>query len=196
MGNYPGITVDKKIGSAALGGSVRASILDLPGTYSINPTSIDENIVLNTLIDEHNQDFPDVIVVVAEIENLKRNLLLYSQIKDLRIPTILAINMADQGAKKGIEIDVEGLKQELHGEVVLVSARHNTGIKELKEAIARYDKLDRSVLAKISHRIDAEYFDKLDQDFPNWDRYKTWLCLTQLLEPPEMTSGGAADEFL
>ncbi len=187
VGNYPGITVDKKIGNANLPGGVRASIIDLPGTYSINPTSIDENIVLNTLIDEKNEDFPDVIVVVAEIENLKRNLLLYSQIKDLQIPTILAINMADQSEKKGIEIDVEGLKESLSGEVVLVSARRNKGMEELKKAIANFDKLDRSVLAKISHRIDADYFDQLDKDFPRWDRYKTWLCLTQLLEPPDMT---------
>ena len=94
VGNYPGITVDKKIGLATLDGGVKASVIDLPGTYSINPTSIDENIVLTTLIDQKNPDFPDVIVVVADIENLKRNLLLYSQIKDLQIPTVLAINMA------------------------------------------------------------------------------------------------------
>lgn len=186
VGNYPGITVDKKIGKTTLQGGLRASIIDLPGTYSINPTSVDENIVLNTLIDETNEDYPDVIVVVAEIENLKRNLLLYSQIKDLQIPTILAINMADQSEKKGIEIDVEGLKQELMGEVVLVSARRNRGMKELRSAIENYDKLDTSVLAKISHRIDAGYFDQLDKDFPRWDRYKIWLCLTQRLDIPEM----------
>ena len=111
VGNYPGITVDKKIGTASLKGGLKAHIIDLPGTYSINPTSIDENIVLNTLIDKGCEDYPDVIVVVADIENLKRNLLLYSQIKDLQLPTVLAINMADQSEKKGIEIDVEGLKK-------------------------------------------------------------------------------------
>jgi ferrous iron transport protein B len=186
VGNYPGITVDKKIGLASLDGGMKASIIDLPGTYSINPTSIDENIVLTTLIDQNNPDFPDVIVVVADIENLKRNLLLYSQIKDLQIPTLLAINMADQGEKKGIAIDLEGLRKDLGGAVVLVSARRNKGIDELKTAIGNYDEIDTSVLAKISHRIDSSYFDKLDQDFPRWDRYKTWLCLTQMIEPPEM----------
>jgi ferrous iron transport protein B len=186
VGNYPGITVDKKIGTASLKGGLKAHIIDLPGTYSINPTSIDENIVLNTLIDEGCEDYPDVIVVVADIENLKRNLLLYSQIKDLQIPTVLAINMADQSEKKGIEIDVEGLKKELGGEVVLVSARHKRGMEELKAAIESYEDLNTSVLAKISHRIDKEYFDQLDKDFPRWDRYKTWLCLTQMLDIPEM----------
>ncbi len=187
VGNYPGITVDKKIGTVTLKGGSKANIIDLPGTYSINPTSIDENIVLNTLIDKSNEDYPDVIVVVAEIENLKRNLLLYSQIKDLQIPTILAINMADQSEKKGIEIDVEGLKKELGGEVILVSARRNRGMEELKAAIENYEEFDTAVLARISHRIDAEYFDQLDKDFPRWDRYKTWLCLTQMLDIPEMS---------
>ena len=186
VGNYPGITVDKKIGTASLRGGLKAHIIDLPGTYSINPTSIDENIVLNTLIDEGCEDYPDVIVVVADIENLKRNLLLYSQIKDLQIPTVLAINMADQSEKKGIEINVEGLKKDLGGEVVLVSARHKRGMEELKAAIESYEDLNTSVLAKISHRIDKEYFDQLDKDFPRWDRYKTWLCLTQMLDIPEM----------
>ena len=106
VGNYPGITVDKKVGKAKLSEQIFASIVDLPGTYSINPTTIDENIVLQTLLDKSHDDFPDVIVVVADIENIKRNLLLYSQIKDLKIPTILAINMADQLTKKGIEIDI------------------------------------------------------------------------------------------
>lgn len=192
VGNYPGITVDKKIGTASLMGGLKAHIIDLPGTYSINPTSIDENIVLNTLIDKDCEDYPDVIVVVADIENLKRNLLLYSQIKDLQIPTVLAINMADQSEKKGIEIDVEGLKKELGGEVVLVSARHKRGMEELKAAIESYDELDTSVLAKISHRIDKEYFDQLDKDFPRWDRYKTWLCLTQMLDIPEMNQQESA----
>lgn len=186
VGNYPGITVDKKIGTASLKGGLKAHIIDLPGTYSINPTSIDENIVLNTLIDKSCEDYPDVIVVVADIENLKRNLLLYSQIKDLQIPTVLAVNMADQSEKKGIQIDVEGLRKELGGEVVLVSARHNRGMEQLKAAIESYEDLDTSVLAKISHRIDGAYFDQLDKDFPRWDRYKTWLCLTQMLDIPEM----------
>ena len=187
VGNYPGITVDKKLGIANLGQGRKASIIDLPGTYSINPTSVDENIVLGTLIDEENENFPDVIVVVADVENLKRNLLLYSQIKDLQIPTILAINMADQSLKKGISIDLDCLKKELMGEVVLISARRNEGIEELKESILRYRELEISVLARISQRIDEAYFEELDRDFPRHSLYKTWLCMTQLKDLPKMT---------
>ena len=188
VGNYPGITVDKKVGKALLKGETYASIVDLPGTYSINPTSIDENIVLQTLLDSKHQDFPDVIVVVADIENIKRNLLLYSQIKDLQIPTILAINMADELQKKGVEIDVEQLKDELKGEVVLISARKNLGIDELKEAILAHDQLDTSPIAKISDRIDKAYFEELNAKFPDISLYRTWLYITQLDDFSDLNS--------
>jgi len=88
VGNYPGVTVDKKEGLSKLSPT--------QNTYSINPTSIDESIVLKTLLKKDIKESPDVILVVADVENLKRNLLLFSQIKDLEIPTVLAINMVDQ----------------------------------------------------------------------------------------------------
>lgn len=103
-------------------------ITDLPGTYSINPTSMEESIVLKTLLKKDIKESPDVILVVADVENLKRNLLLFSQIKDLEIPTILAMNMVDQMTKKGISIDLLLLTKELNTEVVLISARKNEGI--------------------------------------------------------------------
>ena len=107
VGNYPGITVDKKHGKCKLSAELTAEIVDLPGTYSINPQTLDESIVLDTLLDTKNTSFPNAVIVVAEVENLKRNLLLFSQIKDLNIPTLLFINMADQMERKGIEIDIE-----------------------------------------------------------------------------------------
>lgn len=180
VGNYPGITVDKKVGRAELSNEVHASIVDLPGTYSINPTSIDENIVLQTLLDTDHEDFPDVIVVVADVENIKRNLLLYSQIKDLQIPTILAINMADQLDRKGVSIDLEELKKELKSEVVLISARKNVGINELKKVVLDFQNLNTDPLAKISERIDKEYFEEMALNFPQMSLYKTWLSITQL----------------
>jgi len=180
VGNYPGITVDKKVGKAQLSKQIFASIVDLPGTYSINPTTIDENIVLQTLLDQAHEDFPDVIVVVADIENIKRNLLLYSQIKDLKIPTILAINMSDQISKKGIEIDLDLLKKELKGEIVLISARKNLGIDKLKEAILSFKTLDTSSLAQISKKIDASYFQEIQDKFPQIFLYKLWLYITQM----------------
>ncbi len=179
VGNYPGITVEKKTGISKLDKNTSATIVDLPGTYSINPNTLDENIVLRTLLDNNHVDYPDVIVVVADIENIKRNLLIFSQIKDLQIPTILAINMSDQLEKKGISIDIETLKKALKTEVILISARKNIGIDSLKKAILNCNFLNTKPLAVISDRIDADFFRKIKEKFPDQHLYQSWLNITQ-----------------
>ena len=179
VGNYPGITVEKKVGTAHLAKGKSATIIDLPGTYSINPNSLDENIVLNTLLNSRHDDFPEVIIVVADIENIKRNLLLFSQVKDLGIPTILVINMVDVMEKRGIKIDVDILKKELDAEVILVSARKRHGIDALKKAIINYKNLNTNSLANISDKIDEVYFNQIKESFPNLPLYISWLYITQ-----------------
>ena len=179
VGNYPGITVEKKVGSAQLSKNIKASIIDLPGTYSINPNSLDENIVIQTLLNTKHEDFPDVIVVIADIENIKRNLLLFSQIKDLEIPTILVINMVDEMQKRGIEIDIEQLKIALDTEIVLTSARKNQGIETLKKAIIKYNDLSTNSLIEIANKIDSDYFNKIKDTFSDFPLYRSWLYITQ-----------------
>ncbi|NLP57782.1 ferrous iron transport protein B [Lutibacter sp. B1] len=179
VGNYPGITVDKKQGKCKISENLTAEITDLPGTYSINPTSLDETIVIDTLLDEENELYPDLIIVVAEVENLKRNLLLFSQIKDLKIPTILVINMVDQMERKGINIDIKQLEEKLNTKVVLISARKNTGIDQLKSIISDYQKLDTTPVVNISEKIDKDYFTKLKSAFKEFPLYKSWLLITQ-----------------
>ncbi|PQJ80710.1 ferrous iron transport protein B [Polaribacter porphyrae] len=188
VGNYPGVTVDKKQGISKLSATQNAIITDLPGTYSINPTSLDESIVLKTLLKKDIKESPDVILVVADVENLKRNLLLFSQIKDLEIPTVLAINMADQMAKKGISINISLLEKELNTKVVLISARKNEGINELKEAlICCHLAAKSSPLCGINYKVDPEYFDELKKISPNYSLYKLWLMVTQNNFPDEIT---------
>ena len=138
VGNYPGITVEKKEGICKLPRGLKAHILDLPGTYSLNASSLDENIVIELLLNKNDKDYPDVAVVVSDVENLKRNLLLFTQIKDLGIPTILVINMADRMERKGISLDVELMEKRLQTKIALVSARKKTGIDELKELIINH----------------------------------------------------------
>ncbi|AUC85916.1 ferrous iron transport protein B [Polaribacter sp. ALD11] len=180
VGNYPGVTVDKKQGTSKLSSSQNALITDLPGTYSINPTSVDESIVLKTLLKKDIKESPDVILVVADVENLKRNLLLFSQIKDLEIPTVLAINMVDQMTKKGITIDLSALEKELNTEVVLISARKNQGIDNVKAAIIRcHVAAKASPLCGINSKIDPDYFSKLKEISPNYSLYELWLMVTQ-----------------
>ncbi|NJW52082.1 ferrous iron transport protein B [Salinimicrobium oceani] len=178
VGNYPGITVEKKEGICKLPKNIKAHILDLPGTYSLNASSLDENVVIELLLNKNDKDYPDVAVVVSDVENLKRNLLLFTQIKDLEIPTILVINMADRMERKGISIDVPALEKQLKTRVVLVSARKNTGINELKEHIVNYRHISTEPCLHASS-MDPEYFNRLRNAFPNQSLYKLWLVITQ-----------------
>ncbi|MEO9510989.1 MAG: ferrous iron transport protein B [Flavobacteriaceae bacterium] len=178
VGNYPGITVEKKEGVCKLPRGVKAHILDLPGTYSLNTTSLDESVVIELLLNKNDKDYPDVAVVVSDVENLKRNLLLFTQIKDLRIPTILVINMADRMSRKGISLDIGALEEKLDTKIALVSTRKGNGIGYIKELIADFKSLSKAPNVNTS-RISPEYFDRLEKTFPNEDLYKLWLVITQ-----------------
>lgn len=178
VGNYPGITVEKKEGVCKLSNGQKAHIIDLPGTYSLNTTSLDESVVVELLLNKRNEDFPDVAVVISDIENLKRNLLLFTQIKDLKIPTLLVINMADRMVKKGITLNIKELEKKLDTRIALVSTRKGTGIEELKTSIENYSTLSTEAIINASH-IAPEYFERLQKTFPGEDLYKLWLVITQ-----------------
>ena len=178
VGNYPGVTVEKKIGSFDIDRTTNVQLIDLPGTYGLNTQSLDQSIVFELLLNKNNKDFPDVVVVVADIENLKRNLLLFSQIKDLEIPSILVVNMADQLKSKGIEIDVNKLEEEFDTKVILLSARKNFGFEQLKSEIKDYRNLSDKPAFDINE-IDPEYFSNLQKTFPGESVYKLWLLITQ-----------------
>ncbi len=178
VGNYPGITVEKKEGICKLPRGVKAHIIDLPGTYSLNASSLDENVVIELLLNKKDKDHPDVAVVISDVEHLKRNLLLFTQIKDLEIPAILVINMADRMSYKGISLDLEHLEKELNTKIALVSTRKNQGIDHLKHLIAKYKDLSIKPCVNAS-KIDPDYFDKLRKAFPNQLLYKLWLVITQ-----------------
>ncbi len=132
VGNYPGVTVEKREGSVEKNGK-NYHIIDLPGTYSIYPNSLDEEVVFNTLGNKTNPEYPHLAVVVAEPSNLKRSLLLYSQVKDLEVPTIFVINMKDEIEKKGLSIDVKKLEELIGTKVLLTNARNSEGLNELIE---------------------------------------------------------------
>ncbi|MDX5327135.1 MAG: ferrous iron transport protein B [Bacteroidota bacterium] len=135
VSNYPGITVEKKTGFCKLDKHSLAEIVDLPGTYSLNPSSLDEEVVLDTLANPKNPDRPDAVIAVLDATNLKRNLYLYTQVADLGFPTILALNMSDQLYRRGMKVDVEQLSNKLGVPVVPINARKGEGIKELKQEV-------------------------------------------------------------
>jgi len=178
VGNYPGITVERKVGYCNLNSTTKATIIDLPGTYSLNASSLDENVVIELLLNKTDKDYPDVVVVVAEVENIKRNLLLFTQIKDLEIPVVLAINMADQMKLKGITLDIELLEKEFKTKIALISSRDGSGLNVLKEHILNYKELSTSPCLNASE-IDLTYFENLKRIYPDQQLYKLWLVITQ-----------------
>jgi ferrous iron transport protein B len=186
-GNFPGVTVDKKSGFVKLKpahsahsltqttnnanfvtkepnkeNAVAIEFIDLPGTYSLYPKSLDERVAFEVLCNPSNADHPNVTIVVADASNLKRNLFLVSQIIDLRIPVILALNMMDLVEKQGDIIDTVRLSERLGVKVMKVSARSKEGIEELKQAllqpvsIPHYDFIDIKKLApELTEKISA-----------------------------------------
>ena len=136
MGNFPGVTVDKKTGMSEIAEGLTARVIDLPGTYSLYPKRGDEWVTYRVLLNQDPDLKPDLVVLLADASNLKRNLLFVSQIIDLKIPVVVALTMMDLAKKKGIEIDIEGLERELGVPVVTVNPRKNKGIPQLKKAIA------------------------------------------------------------
>ncbi len=173
MGNFPGVTVDKKTGITLLSGE-ETSVIDLPGSYSLYPRRLDEWVSYKVLL---NQDElkADVVVAVADASNLKRNLLFCTQLIDLKIPVVIALTMMDIAGKKGIKIDIAELERELGVPVIAVNPRKNKGIAQLKKAIEQTarslykpplnDFIDNRALAPVA-------IDELKNQLPGLSDYK------------------------
>lgn len=136
VGNFPGVTVDKKTGLSRINENLSANIIDLPGTYSLYPKSADEQVTYDVLLNTLSKDRPDMIIVIADAANLKRNLLFCSQIMDLKIPVVIALSMMDIAKQKGMTIDTAGLQRMMGVPVVPINPRKNKGIGPLKKIIA------------------------------------------------------------
>ena len=135
VGNFPGVTVDKKSGHTKLSETLTADVVDLPGSYSLYPRRLDEWVSYRVMLNQDKEIRADVVVAVADASNLKRNLLFCSQIIDLKVPVVVVLTMMDMARKKGIKIDLPTLERELGVPVVAVDPRKNKGIAQLKKAI-------------------------------------------------------------
>jgi ferrous iron transport protein B len=135
VGNFPGVTVDKKTGTLQLPDLSNTTLIDLPGTYSLYPRRADEWVAYKVLMGTDESVTTDAVLLVADASNLKRNLLFCSQIIDLQIPVVMALTMNDIASSKGIKIDIAGLEKELGIPIVAVNPRKNKGITELKKAL-------------------------------------------------------------
>lgn len=135
VGNFPGVTVDKKTGTTFITENLKVNIIDLPGTYSLYPKRADEWISYKVLLKQDPGLIPDMVLVVADASNLKRNLLFCSQIIDLKLPVVIALTMMDLAKKNGTQIDIPGMERELGVPVVVVNPRKGKGISGLKKIL-------------------------------------------------------------
>ena len=170
VGNFPGVTVDKKTGFSQLPDGRTAEIIDLPGTYSLYPKSQDESIVFSVLADKSNALTPDLVVVILDASNLKRNLLLYTQVADLKIPVIIALNMMDLANKLGITINIDLFSKKLGVPVIPIAARKGEGITQLKTAIGFANKIalqeDSIDIEAIAPQLIAQISNELELSNP------------------------------
>lgn len=168
VGNFPGVTVDKKTGICKINESLTAEIIDLPGTYSLYPKGADEQVTYEVLLNAANSDRPDLIVVIADASNLKRNLLFCSQIMDLKIPVVVALTMNDIAHKKGITIDIDGLERKMNVPIVAINPRKNKGIAQLKKSIGDVHQFSESLL--------REDFIDIEKLTGNWIKEIKEIC--------------------
>src|SRR5437762_12000334 len=135
VGNFPGVTIDKKTGITAVSENLAGKVIDLPGTYSLYPRRLDEWISYKVLLNQDKEIRADVIVAVADASNLKRNLLFCTQIIDLKVPMVIALTMMDLAKRRGIKIDIAELERELGVPIISVNPRKGKGISQMKKAI-------------------------------------------------------------
>ncbi len=140
VGNYPGVTMDRKVGSCQWSDDFRSYVIDLPGVYSLFPRTQDEKIVSDIMLDGEHSDYPDMAIVLADATHLERNLLLYTQVRDLGIPTLLLLSMEDSAKRQGIQIDVQELSKQFSGvPVVMMNTRSGHGLRSLRDAVVSHD---------------------------------------------------------
>src|SRR4051812_18340479 len=137
VGNYPGVTVETKKGKLHHDGRT-FELIDLPGTYSLAPRSPDEMIAVDVILGHTpSQPRPDAVVTIVDASNLERNLYLMTQVLELDVPVIVALNMIDVAEGQGLRIDIDKLSQQLGVPVIPLQANKGKGITQLKAAIAR-----------------------------------------------------------
>lgn len=159
IGNFPGVTVDKKEGTVRLSDTSEAKLIDFPGAYSFYPNSQDERIVAQTFSQADSPDFPDAVVYVADVTRLEKHLLLFAQIRDLGIPMVLALNMADVAQREGLQVDTNTLAEFFKTQVVLLSGRTGQGIPELRTALLHvFQKGDAARDHQIQYELTPEEF--------------------------------------
>lgn len=178
VGNFPGITVDKKIGQYQLPTGSIIDLIDFPGAYSFYPNAQDERIVAQTLVNPKSSNYPDAILYIADLTRLEKHLLLFTQIRDLGIPTVLALNMADMAAKRGRSIDIDLLSKKLETPVIALSSHTGEGFLQLEQMLSSLSDAPRPTSRQHFYRPNSReerIVGKLSPLFPANNAYQNLL---------------------
>ncbi len=175
-GNYSGVTVEKTSGFYTQE-SIAYEVIDFPGTYSIYPSTRDEQVVFNVLNNQNNTDFPDKIIVVIDANNLKRGLLLFEQIRELGIETIIALNFINDATNNGMEINIKQLAENFNCEICVINAKKEEGIIELFSSLKKIKK-HNSVSFNIPNDK-LELVNEVKEKFSLKNNYIAWQYLAQ-----------------
>lgn len=197
VGNYPGITVDKRSGKLTLPNNEHVELIDLPGTYSLSSNSLDEDVVQQILLNPENTDYPDLILMVVDATNLQRNLFLASQISDLGLPMILILNMIDVLEHEKVKLNLAPLNNFFNCPIVSVSARKRLGVDNLLLAIQ-----DVQMAAKIPNNVEqvTTYFEletrnKIVELLPKQNDYQRFKILNQAAKLTWLKNQSALIDF-
>ena len=188
IGNFPGVTVDKRSGYCKLSDKTTVEIIDLPGAYSLYPRTLDEQIVTELFINKKNADFPNRVVLIADATNLKNCMLLLSQLIDLHVPMVLAINMIDVAAKAGQSIDIMRLEEELDIPVVMINARLGHGIEELKNRMSGPLKPSSKKIFQLNGEV-HDAIQAVKERFPNASDFEAYQLLQQSVNLKFLSAG-------
>ena len=175
VGNFPGVTVEKRSGLCTMADGQKYEIIDLPGSYSLSSTSPDEKVVQDILLDTKNASLPDVVILIADVTNLKRNLFLVTQIIDLGFPVIVALNMSDVAKKKKIQVNIEGLRNALNVPIIEVSAKKESASSLKSKFLAEHSKKGEPIID--SKKIGGKTLGVLAEKYPNENQYRLFKSL-------------------
>ena len=184
VGNFPGITVDKKVGSIKSSQGEPWELIDLPGIYSLTPKSIDEGVTCEVLLDAKHEDHPSGVIIVLDSTNLKRNLVLATQVLDLGIPAMLVLNMSDLAEKNGLSISTERLANRLDVKVIHTSAKKKTGLDAIRKQLDSLKPAKRPFIAP-QHLRDNQQ-DRLSELLPNTTFYAAFKLAVNVHRFPWM----------
>jgi len=190
-GNYPGVTVDKKRGQIQ-GLENNTTLIDLPGINSIFPNSKDEELVVQYLLNLNAEDYPDKIIFLVSALNLKRNLYLFDQIRDLNIPIVLAVNMVDVAEKRGVFVDAKTLEKELKIPVVLIAAKKSIGLENLLETLGQKTQIEK----RRPHFIQESQLELLEEYQNETGESNTYISFLELTNKAVLSNKTKSEAFL